>query len=69
MNNEPSLLSDPPGSNLPDKPLIVKCNSNHRPQKLTVVNFRSARNCTYDKFQEKVLPSFEHISYAETAIS
>ena len=68
MNDEPSLLSDPLGSNLPDKPLIVKCNSNLRPQKLTVVNFRSARNCTYDTFQEKVLLSFEHISYTETTI-
>ena len=57
MSNELSLFSGTPGSNLPDKPLIVKCNSNIRTQKLTSVNFRSARDCTYDNFQEKVLLS------------
>lgn len=55
MSDGPSPFSDPPGSHLPDQPLVVKCNYISRPdQKLT---FRSARNCTYDKLQEKVLPS------------
>jgi hypothetical protein len=54
MNDEPSPFSDPPGSNLPDKPLVVKCNYSGWTQKLS---FRSARNCTYDMLQEKVLPS------------
>jgi hypothetical protein len=54
MSDEPSPFSDPPGSNLPDKPLVVKCKFNSWTQKLS---FRSARNCTYDMLQEKVLPS------------
>jgi hypothetical protein len=53
MSDGPSPFSDPPGSNLPDKPLVVKCNHNSRQSKLS---FRTARNCTYEGLQEKVLP-------------
>ncbi|SRR6266481_4372126 len=52
--SDPSPFSDPPGSNLPDKPLVVKCDYHTRRSKLS---FRSARNCTYDGLQEKVPPS------------
>ncbi|KAH9967512.1 hypothetical protein BC827DRAFT_1174689 [Russula dissimulans] len=57
MNNGPSILSSPSGFNLPDKPLVVKCTSpiTHR-QKLV---FQSARNCTYDVFQDKIKSRFE----------
>jgi hypothetical protein len=54
MSDGPSPFSDPPGSNLPENPLVVKCNYMSRPG--SKLNFRSARNCTYDRLQEKVLP-------------
>lgn len=65
MNNSPSPFSDPPGSNLPDKPLCVKCNYNARCSNLS---FRSARNCTYDLLQGKVLPSLldQMVSHTKT---
>jgi hypothetical protein len=59
MSDGPSPFSDPPGSDLPDKPLVVKCNYNSRLSKLS---FRSARNCSYHGLQEKVPSSLLTIS-------
>ncbi|KAF8493233.1 hypothetical protein F5888DRAFT_1806331 [Russula emetica] len=56
MSDGPSPFSDPPGSNLPDKPLVVKCNYNTRKSKLS---FRTARTCTYDGLEEQITKHFQ----------
>ncbi|KAH9977511.1 hypothetical protein BJV74DRAFT_888403 [Russula compacta] len=56
MSDGASSFSAPSGSQLPDKPLVVKCKYNTHRQKLT---FQSARNCTYDGLQQKIRKRFE----------